>query len=474
MKIILVRPSDPRGNIAFLSHSQPINLAYLAAYLIQHGFQVEIWDYEIEPLTASGFIERIVKAEPQIIGFGCMTPTIINGHRLAQSVKENFPRILTVVGGPHSSAWPKRALEDFPFFDAVVVGEGEETLLALCQAKEKNQDLGTVVGIVYKTAQGIQEGARRPLIENLDKLPFPSRDLLYLNLRPGHVSRGISNKLTNTEIFTSRGCPGNCSFCAIGVTMGPRTRFRSVENVLAEVEECLKKYNFDHFSIADDTFTLDQERAMKICYGLKKLGVRSWHCGGTRVNAVSPEMLKVMVKTGCQKVAFGVESGSPRILELIGKKITIQQVKNAFRWAREAGMRFIEGNYIVGSDPSETKEDLQMTMDLIKETKPDLISMMTIVPYPGTRVYDEMKRKGYIFTENWEKFAMIDQAPLWRTEHFTSKELLKYQKKMLRSFYLRPDYIMRILSKLKSFEEIKYWAETGWGFVQWLVKEKLT
>lgn len=258
------------------------------------------------------------------------------------------------------------------------------------------------------------------------------------------------------------------------MTMGPRTRFRSVENVLAEVEECVKKYNFEHFSIADDTFTLNQERAIEICYGLKKLGVRSWHCGGTRVNAVSPKMLKVMAETGCQKVAFGVESGSPRILELIGKKITLEQVKNAFLWAREAGIRFIEGNFIIGSDPAETQEDLKMTLDLIREIKPDLVSLAIIVPYPGTRVYEKMKSRGYIFTEDWEKFAMIDQVPCWRTEHFTSEELLKYQKKMLRNFYLRPDYLWRILVKLKNLDEIKYWAGTGWGFVRWLVKEKLT
>ena len=139
-----------------------------------------------------------------------------------------------------------------------------------------------------------------------------------------------------------------------------------------------------------------------------------------------------MNETGCQKVVFGVESGSQRILELIGKKITVSQIEDAFRWAREAGIKFIEGNYIIGSHPSENLDDLQMTIDLIKKTKPDLISAAIIVPYPGTKVYNIMKEKGYIFTEDWSKFVMIDKLPSWRTEHFSPEDLLRHQKKILR------------------------------------------
>lgn len=475
MKIILVRPSDPRVNVAILTHSSPINLGYLAAYLIKHGHKVEIWDYEVEKITDDGFVERIRQAQPSVIGFSCMTPTIINGHKMAYLVKKNFPNILTLVGGPHSTAWPKKVLESFLHFDVVVIGEGEETLLELCQAIDKKQDLTGILGITYRTNQGIREESRRPLIKDLDKLPFPQRDLLHINsVRRGHLSRGISNRLKSTEIYTSRGCPFSCIFCASRVTMGSTTRFRSPENVLAEVEECIKEYNFDHFIIADDTFTLNLDRAIKICQGFKKLSVRSWHCSGTRVNTVSPKLLKVMAETGCQKVAFGVESGSPRIMELNGKRINVKQVKNAFKWARQAGIKFVEGNYIIGSHPSETKEDLQMTIDLIRDTKPDLISMTMIVPYPGTKIYDLMKEKGYIFTEDWEKFVMIDQLPCWRTEHFSPEQLSNFQKKMTRSFYLRPSYILHILSRIRSMQEMRYWIEVGFGFIKWQIKGRLT
>ena len=435
----------------------------------------EIWDYEVQPFSPPDFIQKINKSQPKIIGFSCFTPTVINGHKLAKIIKENFPSIVTLVGGPHSSALPQRTLEEFPYFDLVVVGEGEETLLEVCQNLEKNQPWSGILGIAYRVPGGVKEEGKRPLIENLDKLPFPQRDLLNFDLRRrGHVSRGISNRLKNTEIYTSRGCPIGCIFCAVRATMGLRIRLRSPENVLAEVEDCLGRYRFEHLAVADDSFTFNQERVVKICQGFQKLGVKSWHCEGTRVDIVSPELLKLMAKTGCQKIVFGVESGSQRILELIGKKITIEQVKKAFKWAREAGIKYIEGDYIIGSHPSETLEDVEKTIELIKETKPDLISVTTIVPYPGTPVYELMKEKGYIFSEDWEKFVMLDQLSPWRTEFFSPEDLLKLQRKVLKSFYLRPSYILHILMKLRSLEEIKYWSEAGGDFVKWLIKKRLT
>ena len=214
MKVILVRPPDPRGNISILTHCPPLNLGYLAAYLIKHGHKVEIWDYEVEKITDDGFIERIRQVQPDMIGFGCMTPTIINGHKMAYLVKKNFSNILILIGGPHSTAWPKKALEDFPHFDIVVIGEGEETLLEFCQAIDKKKDLSGILGIAYRTNQGIKEENKRPLLEDLDKLPFPRRDLLDVDsMRRGHISRGISNRLKSTEIYTSRGCPIGCIFC---------------------------------------------------------------------------------------------------------------------------------------------------------------------------------------------------------------------------------------------------------------------
>ena len=474
MKIVLIRPPDPRGEASLLSHTTPINLGYLAAYVIKNGYEAEIWDFESEKFDKQSFIRRVKKAKPTIIGFTCLTPTIINGHKFAKLVKENFPYIVTVTGGHHPSAWPKRTLGDFPNFDIVVISEGEETLLELCKAVEKGKKPKGILGTAYRVNTEIKMEPRRPLIRDLDSLPFPARELFNLDVtRKGHISRGMSNRLKNTEIYTSRGCPVGCIFCANQVTMNSFTRFRSPENVLAEVKECMEKYHFDHFAIADDTFTLNPKRAAEICRGLQKLGVKSWHCEGTRVSAVSLKLLKLMAKTGCQKIVFGVESGSPRVLKLIGKKISVSQVKKAFKWARQAGIKYVEGNYIIGSHPSETREDIEKTIDLIKKTNPDLISASVIVPYPGTKLYDLMKEKDYIFSEDWEKFVMFGQKPLWRTDYFGPEDLLRIQRQILKSFYLRVGYILHILKKIRSFEEAKYWGEIGLNFLKWLIQKRL-
>ena len=252
MKIVLIRPPDPRGEASLLSHTTPINLGYLAAYVIKNGYEAEIWDFESEKFDKQSFIKRIKKAKPAIIGFTCLTPTIINGHKFAKLVKENFPYIVTVTGGHHPSAWPKRTLGDFPNFDIVVISEGEETLLELCKAVEKGKKPKGILGTAYRVNTEIKMEPRRPLIRDLDSLPFPARELFNLDVtRKGHISRGMSNRLKNTEIYTSRGCPVGCIFCANQVTMNSFTRFRSPENVLAEVKECMEKYHFDHFAIAD-------------------------------------------------------------------------------------------------------------------------------------------------------------------------------------------------------------------------------
>src|SRR3989344_4619617 len=172
MKIVLIRPPDPRGGVSILSHAAPMNLGYLAAFFIKKGYSVELWDYEAEQFFPESFISRIRDLRPAIIGFSCFTPTIVIGHKLARIVKENFPSIITIVGGPHSAAFPKGTLEEFSYFDLAAVGEGEETLLEVCRAVENNKGWQGIKGLVWRSRDGIKEEQRRILIENLDELPF--------------------------------------------------------------------------------------------------------------------------------------------------------------------------------------------------------------------------------------------------------------------------------------------------------------
>ena len=347
MRVALVRPPDPMGTVATLSHVAPTNLGYLAAYLLKQGIDVAIWDYEVEPYDGERFAARVAEYDPAIVGFSCMTPTICNGGAMAQVVKSRFPNVLTLVGGTHSSALPERTLTEFAEFDVVVLREGEATLLEICRRVEVGTDLADVEGVVFRDGDKLVHTAPRGPLD-INTLPWPARHLYQqAPARAGHAVRGVANHVRTTEIYTARGCPYPCTFCAISVTFDRGVRFRDVDDVLAEVEHCRCAYGIEHFIIADSTFTLKRSRLLALCDGFRRLGVRSWNCD-TRVDAVTPEILREMAASGCAKVAFGIEAGSPRIGELNRKGIDLDQADRAVRWARAAGIRHVEGNFIIG------------------------------------------------------------------------------------------------------------------------------
>ena len=468
-RILLIRPPDPLQGSALLSHTRPMNLAYLAASLREAGFLVGLTDYEITPFGAPHLRALLTRFSPGAVGFSATTPTIKSAARLAQLVKECRPDTVTIVGGPHASALPEETLREFPVFDFLVYGEGEATLRELCIRLRDGGESSVVAGIAYRSEHEIVRTPPRPLIADLDSIPFPARDLIDYSVQAGHSSRGFSNSVLSTELFTSRGCPVGCSFCAIQATFGQSVRFRDPVFIEEEVTRMVREHRFNHVVIADDTFTLKPDRAAAICELLERSGIASWNCD-TRVNAVSADLLKTMKRCGCEKVAFGVESGSQRILDLIGKGIGVGQVADAVRWAKEAGIRHIEGNFIIGCDPSETEAELALTRDLIRSLPWTFVSVAVVVPYPGTPLREKMLTAGLIEPgADWEDYVIFGKRPRWRTEHFSGAELLARQRALTRAFYLRPSYVMARLASVRSWSELGYWAKAGVSYLKWYV-----
>jgi radical SAM superfamily enzyme YgiQ (UPF0313 family) len=236
----------------------------------------------------------------------------------------------------------------------------------------------------------------------------------------------------------------------------------------------VREHQFNHLVIADDTFTLQPGRAAEISEILERSScITSWNCD-TRVNTVSLELLKTMKRCGCEKVAFGVESGSQRILDQIGKGITVEQIRNAVNWSKQAGIKHIEGNFIIGCDPSETAQDLKETEKLISTLPWTFVSVVVIVPYPGTPVRGQMLSAGYIDANtSWDDYVIFGKHPGWRTEHFSADDLLQLQRSLTRSFYLRPSYILSCLASIRSQAELSYWISAGTSYLRWYIKSKL-
>jgi radical SAM superfamily enzyme YgiQ (UPF0313 family) len=448
------------------STQYPINLGYLAAWLQKSSIEVKLFDFEVEEFDEARFLAVIREKKPVFIGISCMTASILSGHKLAAVIKGAVKDIPVVVGGVHSTAIPQKTLTEFSSFDIVVRGEGEETILELYKALANRTPLAQVKGLVYREGTGFVDTGIRPLIENLDRLPYPARDLVSIDhYKNTHVSRGFSRFEKNiAEIITARGCPYSCIFCASKVTFSQRVRYRSVENIIGEMEECIRKYKVNHFSMLDDTFTFKKEVLYPVCDYLHAKRV-TWDCC-TRADRITEDMIKKMVDSGAEKISFGMESGSERILRLIGKGVTIKQVEDAFGFCRKAGLRYVEATFMIGNHPSETMEDIQKTLDLIKRLSPDLVALSLTSPFPGTELNKIMKDQGYLQQENWNEFVLYGGTPSWRYEHLDVEVLKGIQKKFLDQYYFSLPYMIRQVGKIKNLKEFGYRLRMAFNLIK--------
>lgn len=467
MSVMLVRPAtSDRNHSDIVSIQYPINIGYLVSYLRKHNIKCTVRDFEVEPYSDEKFLESIKSETPSLIGFSCMTPHIMHAAQMAKLVKKHFPRILTVVGGVHAAAIPKQTIEEFPQFDVVVLGEGEETLLELYQRLSDAITLETVLGIAYKEGSAIRVNPARPLIEDLNQIPFPERNLVGIEYyKKSHVSRGFSRNVINiAEITCSRGCPYNCIFCASKVIHSRIVRFRSAENIISEMEMLIRRYDIKHFSFLDDTFTIKNEILRPVCKYMGSQQV-TFDCF-TRVNDIDEEKMAMMVAGGCKKISFGIETGSPRILKLLKKGITLEQVEEAFCISRKAGLPTIEATFLIGSHPDETIEDIKMTRKLIYRLRPDILGIFIAIPYPGTELNSILKERRLLLKENWDEFRLFLGTPTWESGNVPMKKLQQLLRSIAYGYYLNPSYLLYSMAKIKSYKEFKYLANIGLSLIK--------
>jgi len=470
MRAVLIRPPKTQGELEKNSVQHPINLASISAYLRNSGIEVQLWDFEVEKSDEISIKNRFLKFKPEFVGLTCLSATLSGASRIAELSKKYLPDSVTVLGGPHATAVPEETLIQNESFDLIVLGEGELVARDICLGMKEESDFKEIPGIAFRLDNKVKVNRKYPPIKSLDILPFPARDLLKLELYTGVSTFGLHEKgLKATELFTSRGCPEECIFCSLPKVMGGKAiRFRSADNVLSEVRECKERFGFNHFTIEDDTFTLRKSRLEEICYGLKKLGV-TYDCD-TRVDFADLDVFRLLKDTGCMKVAMGVESGSPRILGLIKKRITPEQIIRAFESSHRVGL-VNQAFFIVGSHPSETLEDIRMSKKLLKRINPDFVVINVMTPFPGTELYGIMKERGFLKDINYDKYDCLHGKPNWRIDHFSGDELVKIQKQMYLSYVLSIRYILKTLKKCLTIEGFIYYFRSGFGFFKYLFSE---
>jgi anaerobic magnesium-protoporphyrin IX monomethyl ester cyclase len=435
MKITLVNPPYPPS-----VHSHPpfipLGIAYLGAVAEKAGHTVIAIDCQAEKLTPETFRSRIAATSSDIIGVTATTLLYKSAMKLVTIAKEVQPNATTVLGGSHGTFWDENALKEYPALDVVVRREGEQTLVELAEKLEVQTNLSGVLGITYRDGDKIVRNPDRPFIEDLDSLPFPAHHLLPLeNLK--HNGKIIF------PLVSSRGCVYWCDFCSTVRMFGRGYRWRSAKNVVDEMELIHDRYGVDQVTFYDDAFSVNRERVVEICRELhaRKLKLK-WDCG-TRVDMVDRELLKTMYDAGCFAVWLGVESGSELILGAMNKKIKIDQTRQAYKTAHQIGLMTI-ANVVLGF-PGETEKTAQETINLVKELNPDDVGFYIATPYPGTPMYEQVIKNGWLRVTDFDKFDTA--GPTFETPTLSMQKATELRAKAYQDFYLRPRYVLKMMRR---------------------------
>lgn len=432
MKISLINVQVSEGN----NIVPPLGILYIAAVLEQMGHELQVFD--IDP-DISPCIDEIESFAPHIVGLSCYTNTYPKALRLTRQLKAMLPDSIFVCGGVHATARPVETLRELEV-DYLVYAEGERTIAQLVKLIEAGSKEGfdEIKGLYYWEDGEIRFTGPPDLIQDLDSIPFPSRHLLNFEpyLVPPGMIRGYAMERVTT-IFTSRGCPYPCVYCASSIVQGKKIRRRSAANVVAELESMVADYGTRGFYICDDLVTGDRDWMMDFSRQLaeKKLGLR-WACQA-RVDRVDEEMLVLMKKAGCIQLDFGVESGSDKTLKTMKKATKVDAALNAFRLTRKLKLRSC-ATFILGF-PGETEVDMEDSFLLAKDIRANYTVFYFLTPYPGTPIYNMAMENNWIDPRlvAAEQFTHRQASlPVMAIEH-TPEKLVAVRRRFQNHFFFR-------------------------------------
>ena len=447
LKVALINPNQ------FTKYPQPpMGLALIAALLERAGYPVTVIDANALDLRPEDVVPLVSDAD--VIGLTAMTPSVNRAIVMARHLRQAYPDLPIILGGPHATLLPEKTLAIAPEINIVVRGEGEDTILELLSALERKEPLTEIQGISYrKDGQVVNNEARSGLVD-LDSLPFLAYHLLpWQKYRP-HPPHGRASPFA--VIITSRGCPYKCAYCSKPV-FGNLFRAQNPERVVEEILYYQKNFGIKEIAFYDDSFTLDKKRAAAIAEEIIKRGLKvHWSCE-TRVNLVDRELLGRLKQAGCYSISYGIESGSPEILGALDKEISLFQAEEAVRWSREVGLQTI-GYFMIGS-PGESPETVLQTIQFAKRLKLDFAQFSITTPFPGTKLYDLYLKGREDEDIPWESFVYAGTgegiSPVFESDLLSRDELQQWARRAYKEFYLRPSYPWQRLQQTTSLGDLK-------------------
>lgn len=444
------RCQQPIKELVVLPPLPPTDLMYCASTAKQAGAECRIKDYSVEGGDLNTLKDDILKFSPDIVFVNVATTVFKNDMAVFEVIKSVNSDILTVASGAHFLFFNSEVLEKYSALDVIIRGEPEITFEEIVSGK----DFENIEGITYRKNGEIVSNQDRPFNENLNELPFPARELVNNDLytRPDNGEK-------QAIIRVEQGCPYHCFFCLASVVSGKKVRYRSPENIVAEIKECIEKYGIRNFVFWSDIFSADREWVIQLCKKITDEKLNIIWGANSRIDTVDDEILKIMYESGCRTVSFGIESGSQVILDKIGKKITPEMATKAVNMCKKNKLNVFA--YFILGLPWDNEQTIKETIDFSLKLNPDYVNYYTATVFPGTKFYYYVRKHNLgDFDEN-DFYVSPYYYPCVKTHYLSKDKIKELHKTAVRKFYLRPSYIFKRLCEIRTFTQLKNYFKAG-------------
>lgn len=465
MKILLaVSMSDERFHVI-----PDLGLGYLASLARGAGHEVRFVDCLFEHYHGPDWERVIREYEPDLVGIKAYSVDLESVEEMLKIAKGISPEITTVIGGPHPSTEKAEGVfEQFPDLDYAFAGEGEPGWLPFLEQLEANHhEFSGIPGVVWKESDGTVCHNDRTFVEDLDSVPFPDWELI----KPQQYRFGFSfmtSKYPAAPMMATRGCPYLCTFCGSYLITGRKVRRRSMDNIVEEIRFLQKDFGIRSIDFLDENFVFYRPFVMEFCERLLSENIKiGWNCPhGVRLDRIDEEMVVLMERAGCFGVSCGIESGSDRILKMIRKVLTVEEIREKVTMIKRVTKMKIQGFFMMGF-PEETKEEIEATIDLAVSLPLDIAIFSPLRPTPGTEIYENLVSAGMLFSE-------VNYAPDEMGQHYfvrsyspvSDADMKKLYRKAYLKFYGRPKVILSLLGQVRSVSQMRTIANGAYRLIQ--------